>query len=412
MENRTCINRNSSGTDVFPEKNIKLLLTYATHACESDGQFYNSSESSLTYERLARYHKYIRDIVLVLRCRKVDSVNPSEPRIDREGVTVMPIPDPKTPALAILLLPKMVWAVLKAIMIADRYYLRLPEPTATLVGLVLLLLRKKYVVEVVADSKKGILFAKKDMFFVRFYASLFDALTKFLIRRAHCVAYISQYLQDRYPPKLSQSKWIICSVELNKEIIGRPKTLDMFREGPFRIFSVGRFSAEKGHIYLVRAFKKICEKADINVELHLVGNGPERNRLEEEVRRLDLSNNVHFHGYIRKEQKLFALLDSAHLYVMPSLTEGMGRGLIEAMARGLPCLGSSVGGIPEYLDSEMLFRAGDAEAIADKIIPLLGNPDKLAQISLRNFEFSKAFWPEALEEVKRDFWRHVVQCCK
>jgi glycosyltransferase involved in cell wall biosynthesis len=306
----------------------------------------------------------------------------------------------------------MISALVKTIRSCDGYYLKLPEPTASLVGLLLVLLRKKYAVEVVANSKEGILFAKKNMPLVRLYAGLFNGITRFLARRAYCATYVSDYLRRLYPTRYPEREWVFCSAELDEQIIGAPRTIESFEAKPFKIFCVGRMSPEKGQIYLVRAFKKVFQAADGGVELHMVGDGPERARMESEVERLGIRNAVIFHGYIKRGPELFSLLDGAHLYVIPSLTEGMGRGLIEAMAHGLACLGSNVGGIPEYLDSDLLFEAGDSESIADRIIPLLNDRQKLAQMSQRNFEHCKAFWPAALQEVKRDFWRAVVESYK
>jgi glycosyltransferase involved in cell wall biosynthesis len=388
---------------------MKLLTTHQIHAVEVDGRYYNCSDALVDYNYLGRYRQFCDQLIVLPRCRKADSFNPRWPRIDGNGVTVLPMPDSPTPLNALLTMPALIRTILKAIKACDCYYLKLPEPMATVVGMVLILLGKKYAVEVVADSRQGILFAKKDMPFVKFYALLFDALTKFLVRRAYCATYVSQYLRKRYPTKSPQREWVFCSAELNDDIIGEPKSAERFRTDPFKIFAAGRLSAEKGHMYLVRAFKRVCELADRDVELHLIGDGPQRRILETEAEKLGISEHVCFHGYINQGPQLFSLLDQAHLLVIPSLTEGMGRGMIEAMAMGLPCLGSRVGGIPEYLDSDSLFTPKDADAIADKILPLLKNPAKLAQMSLRNFEAAKAFWPESLKKIKNEFWREIVE---
>lgn len=391
---------------------MKLLLAFTAHAVEVDGKFYNCGPAQLHYKHLCRYRQYIKDVVVALRCSKANAAKPAWLRIDGEGINVVPIPDPPSPLRALMMFPKFFRAGYRAINSCDRYLLKLPEPTAIFFGLLLVLLRKKYAVEVMADSRAGILFAKSKMPFVRFYALLFDELTKLLVRRAGCAAYVSNYLRSRYPNKLREQEWVFCSAELEDQIIGKPKPVESFNVRPFKIFSAGRFSAEKGHIYLVRAFKKVCESAKRDVELHLVGDGPERCHLEKEVKDLGISNFVHFHGYVRKGPQLFSLLDQAHLLVIPSLTEGMGRGMIEAMARGLPCLASNVGGIPEYLDGNSLFPPADPKAIAEKILSILDKPQELAGMSLQNFEASKAFWPQALEAIKSKFWREIINNCK
>lgn len=391
---------------------MKLLTTHQIHAVEVDGRYYNRSDALVDYKYLGRYKQYCDQLIVLLRCKRADSFDSRWPRIDGDGVTVASTPDPQTPFKALLAMPAIVFAVLKAIKTSDRYYLKLPEPMATVVGLLLLLLRKKYAVEVVADSRQGILFAKKHMTFVKFYSRLFDALTRFLVSRAHCATYISQYLRKQYPTKSPAREWVFCSAELDDEIIGQPKSADAFKIDPFKIFAAGRLSAEKGYIYLVRAFKIIRDLANRAVELHLIGDGPERCRLEKEAEKLGITDSVRFHGFINRGPQLFSLLDQAQLLVIPSLTEGMGRVMIEAMARGLPCLASSVGGIPEYLPEQVLFAPGDPDAIAEKVLKFLNRPETLAAMSLYNYEKAKAFRPESLKSIKEDFWQHVLAECK
>ena len=391
---------------------MKLLITFTAHAVEFEGKYYNCSKALVNYEHLCRYKQHIKDVVVVLRCRKSDRIDPSWPRIDGEGITVMPIPDPASPLKALLMLPRIIMDIFRAVGKCDRYLLKMPEPTATVVGLVLVMLRKKYSVEVVANAQQGILYAKGDMPFVRFYAWLFDKATKVLAKRAMSATYVSQYLRKRYPTKAGKREWVICSVEFDKDMTGDARPVESFEKDTFSLISVGRMSAEKGHLYLVRAFKKIHDQCKKDVRLHLVGDGPERDKLENETKSLGLSEAVHFHGYVKRGAELFSLIDRADLFVMPSLTEGMGRGLIEAMARGIPCIGSSVGGIPEFLPESALFASGDPGAISDKVLQLFNQPDRLASMSLNNLEVTRKFQPEASKAVKKAFWDSVLHECK
>ena len=207
-----------------------------------------------------------------------------------------------------------------------------------------------------ADASQATVLAKGRTLRVRVAAWVLDHLTRFLVRRARAVAYISRYLQARYPHPRPDRQWVICSAQLTDDLIGSPRPVESFQTGPFRIISVGRLSPEKGHIHLVEAFAEVCQKTDRPLELHIVGDGPQRTDLEQACHQLGIADKVHFHGFINRGPALFSMMDQAHLYVLPSLTEGMGRGLIEAMARGLPCLASAVGGVPEYLAAEALFE--------------------------------------------------------
>ena len=126
---------------------MKLLLAFTAHAVEVDGRFHNRSKALLSYKHLCRYRQTVKDLVVVLRCKKADSVDPSWSRIDGPGIAVAPIPDPGSPLKALFAFPVIISRIVRAIKSCDRYMLKLPEPTAIVTGFILLLSGKKYAVD-------------------------------------------------------------------------------------------------------------------------------------------------------------------------------------------------------------------------------------------------------------------------
>jgi glycosyltransferase involved in cell wall biosynthesis len=102
-----------------------------------------------------------------------------------------------------------------------------------------------------------------------------------------------------------------------------------------------------------------------------------------------------------------AALDHADLFVLPSRTEGLPRAMIEAMARALPCIGSTVGGIPELLPPEDLVPPGDAAALARKIREVVCDPDRMARMSARNLEQARQYREDALSGRRIAFYQRV-----
>jgi glycosyltransferase involved in cell wall biosynthesis len=81
--------------------------------------------------------------------------------------------------------------------------------------------------------------------------------------------------------------------------------------------------------------------------------------------------------------------------------------MIEAMARGCPCIGATVAGIPELLPPEDMVRPGDENALARKIFEVLGDPDRMERMARRNWETAKEYLPEILVQRRRAFYTKV-----
>jgi glycosyltransferase involved in cell wall biosynthesis len=145
----------------------------------------------------------------------------------------------------------------------------------------------------------------------------------------------------------------------------------------------------------------------LNYELAMVGAGRHAEEVQALAIRLGIQNHVRFLGQIPSGKPIFDFLDSVDLFVMPSRAEGLPRALLEAMARACPCIGSSIGGIPELLASADLVPAGDSSALAQKIMEVAENPSRMKEMARRNLEKAQEFSPERLKVVRRDFFRYV-----
>ncbi|MGB2879469.1 MAG: glycosyltransferase family 4 protein [Candidatus Omnitrophota bacterium] len=134
--------------------------------------------------------------------------------------------------------------------------------------------------------------------------------------------------------------------------------------------AVGRLSPVKGLNYLVSAFKKAMDR-DSRMQLLLVGEGPEKASLEEQVLREGVSDNVFFAS--GKEAPLGKFLLLMDIFCLPSVSEGLGLSLMEAMAAGRACVASSIGGPVELITPEedgILVPPKDPEALSRGIMRL------------------------------------------
>lgn len=147
-------------------------------------------------------------------------------------------------------------------------------------------------------------------------------------------------------------------------------------EGPRRVVTVGRLVPEKGHQGLLEAFRWVAERRE-DVELTIVGEGADRQRLEEHAATLALESRVHLPG-ARSEPDVLRLVAEADVFALGSLIEGLPVVLMEAMALGTPVVAPRLSGIPELVEHErtgLLFTPGDWSELATGIERLLEDPE-------------------------------------
>lgn len=158
--------------------------------------------------------------------------------------------------------------------------------------------------------------------------------------------------------------------------------------GRVDLISAGRLVEKKGLCYALRAVARLVRMGR-SVHYAIIGDGPERARLEVLASELGISDHVTFHGW-RTHTEISALLAKAHIFLAPCQTAADGNQdapvntLKEAMAIGLPVIASRHGGIPELVEdgvSGSLVPERDAEALATSIDQMLKTPDNWHQIA-------------------------------
>jgi glycosyltransferase involved in cell wall biosynthesis len=141
-----------------------------------------------------------------------------------------------------------------------------------------------------------------------------------------------------------------------------------------RLIVPRRLYQKNGVEYLVRAMPLI--RQDIDAEALLVGDGPERARLEALAAELGVREQVHFLG-ARPNADMPGLYAAADVAVFPSLMEATSVAALEAMSCEVPVAASNVGGLPEIVDQSVgtLFEPAAPESLARAVVALLGRPD-------------------------------------
>lgn len=129
---------------------------------------------------------------------------------------------------------------------------------------------------------------------------------------------------------------------------------------------IGRLEQQKGIEYLINALEIINTKANIDYILFIIGDGTYKNRLNTLISTKNLCDNVIMTGYLNNVMDVLREVD---LLIMPSLFEGLGMVLLEAMSQGVCCLGTDAGGIPEVLgDIVPIINKGDSLMLAEILL--------------------------------------------
>ena len=140
--------------------------------------------------------------------------------------------------------------------------------------------------------------------------------------------------------------------------------------GPETVLFLGRLDAQKGLDVALDAWARVIARRP-TAHLVLAGDGPARTALEKRARELGLAERVRFLGTRPDPERL---LQAGQIFVLPSRSEGMSNALLEAMATGLGCVATRIGGNSDLLEhggTGLLVPPGDSEALADALLALL-----------------------------------------
>lgn len=134
-----------------------------------------------------------------------------------------------------------------------------------------------------------------------------------------------------------------------------------------QVLFVGSLIERKGPLYLLQAMRLVHQDLP-EASLVLVGEGDQRAKLEEYIAANSMEDYVRLAG-TQPQSAVGALMRESRLFVLPSIEEGQGVVLMEALASGTPCVGSRVGGIPDVVTENVgrLVEAGDVSALAEAI---------------------------------------------
>lgn len=168
----------------------------------------------------------------------------------------------------------------------------------------------------------------------------------------------------------------------------------------FRILCISRLTERKGIKYLVKAIKLLDSKYPL-IRLRIVGEGDAKENLEKQVENLGLQEKVEFAGRM-KHDKLPKIYSGSHIFVLPSLNEGMSNTMLEALASGLPIIATNTGGTKELVKNGgngFIVKMKDSRDIARKIEKLINDWELCREMSKKSRERAEELsWKNVAEK--------------
>jgi glycosyltransferase involved in cell wall biosynthesis len=295
--------------------------------------------------------------------------------------------------------------VKQALGVCPAVIVRSPSPTAYLTAQAMVRADRPYAAQLVGDPDQVF---SAGAFRHPLRVPLRHAATvaqKLVARHAHAVMYVTtRTLQRKYPA--SGFVFSGSDVSLDDAAFAAPPRAARGDAEAFTFVTVASLDQPyKGTETLLEAFTAV-RQAGGRVRLLIVGGGALLPAYQARARALGVSDDVEFLGQVDREGVRRAL-DRAQLFVLPSLTEGLPRALLEAMARGLPAVATSVGGIPELLPADCLVSPRDPAALARRLASLMNDHEAIAALSDRNQRVARAYHEREQGRVRTAFLRTV-----
>ena len=382
----------------------RLLLSNDDYVYRHNGHLYIRSQAD--YDFYQRYLRVFDKVRLVVRCIDEEELNPKRiPFSEEPRLECMPVPifhGPKEYAKTYFKVGRLLTDVVKG---CDAGVFRLPSTVAMRVAKKFMKTGRPYATEVVfyamdgADSANNIV---ERMLWKKIHRDM-----QTVCSRANGVSCVTEkFLQQYYYSKRKDAFTShYSSLSIDKTFFTAPRT---YPDKP--VLTIAHtannvnFNGRKGHKELVEALKLLKDEG-ITVNLRFAGedwdNGFEL--LGNYAKELGVEKQVEFAGFLNRQQ-LSDMLDEADMFVLPTRAEGLPRVIIEAMAKGLPCVSTRVSGNHELLAPEYLVDYDDVKSLARSIKTIVTDKTLYEKASKDNYRNSLQYEASLLQERRDDFY--------
>lgn len=382
-----------------------LFITDARFFKTPDGNIY-SGEFSFSDILWKRYFESFDDVIVIARVFEVDSFKNQAHLISK--ATILPI----FPFESVFSYTKHYFSIKRKM---ETYLSRFSNEAIIIRGAgslgylmqkLCIRIQRPYALEVIGDPydvyAPGVI--KHPLRPILRY--LFTFYQKKVANNSAAAMYVTKHtLQKRYPVADTAFSTHASDVFIS-EFKDKIKTFPIQR--PYKILSIGALEQMYKSPDIVLQAIKTLNQNDKTYDLSWLGEGMFKQDMINLAENLNISQQVKFLGSVNREQ-IIAFLDESDVFVLASRTEGLPRAIIEAMSRGVPCVGTNVGGIPELVHKDLLVDVNDSEGLALKISFLLGSEERYLMYSKYSIDTAREYEFVNLENKRKSFYSKIKE---
>lgn len=273
--------------------------------------------------------------------------------------------------------------------------------------------RKKipYVLEFVANAHV-ISNASSESLFKKLLWKYIDVSLKKSAFQALANAYVTkESIQKNFPGNYERNDYFetsYSSVEINKDFFGTEKIFPQNKTIVLSHLANNFISYSKGHDILINVVAKLRNEGyDVISKCAGIGSENIILKLNNLANELNVKDKIEFIGYLSTPEQLKQFLINSDIFLFPSRSEGLPRSVIEAMAVGLPCVASNVGGIAELIEQDYIIDIEDIDGYVKSIIELITYESKYIHTSKYNIENSKQYENKLIQAKRNDFFSKI-----
>lgn len=296
----------------------------------------------------------------------------------------------------------------------DAYICRVPGNIGSMAAECLKKKGIPYGLEVVGDPWESLSPQAFESPFARLLQIIGKYQLKKITKNATAALYVTDHiLQLKYPVKRGVFTTGASNVILNDDCYSTTPHIveERTSTSQIRMLAVGTLAQlYKAPDIMLKALT-IVKSNGYNPYLTWFGDGQYRQQMVQMAKDLGLSDNVSFLGSVKQDviRKEFEKTD---LFVHASRAEGLPRAIIEAMAYGLPCIGSSVAGIPELLSPEAIVKPNDVKGLAEKMLRFIKDSNFAQKEANKNWNEAKKYHNRILTERRLAFYEYLIKKSK